>query len=105
MLRAIKKYFTFIRTCSAHLLIQRIFAMTAQTETDNRVWSDRPYADKARLSAEPGEASMALGAIIVAVLFALSLAFWVGGFSVFKGLLHDLVPLLDWLASLFGQKL
>jgi hypothetical protein len=56
--------------------------MTAQAETDNRV-------------REPGQASMALGAIVVAVLFALSLAFWAGGPFVFKGLLHDLAPLAE----------
>ena len=72
--------------------------MTVQAENDSRVgaWIDRQYANEATPNLELSDADeastalaqMALGAIVIAVLFALSLAVWACGPLAFKGLLH-----------------
>jgi hypothetical protein len=69
--------------------------MTIEAD-DDRVgaWFDCHYADEAHLEqSEADEASraltqMALGAVVIAVLFALSLAVWACGPLAFKGLPH-----------------
>jgi hypothetical protein len=70
--------------------------MTVQAESDSvSAWFDCHYANEAdlELSDADDEAStaltqMALGAIVIAVLFALSLAVWACGPLAFKGLPH-----------------
>jgi ABC-type phosphate/phosphonate transport system permease subunit len=70
--------------------------MTIQAEEDSRVgaWFDCHYANEADLElSDANEAStalkqMALGGVVLAVVFALSLAVWACGPLAFKGLLH-----------------
>ena len=72
--------------------------MTVQAENDSRVsaWIDYHYAGEANPDLElsdADEASMALpqialGAIVIVVVFALSLAVWACGPVAFKGLPH-----------------
>jgi hypothetical protein len=72
--------------------------MTVQAENDSRVgaWFDCHYANEANPDLELSDADeastalaqMALGSVVIAVLFALSLAVWACGPLAFKGLLH-----------------
>ena len=72
--------------------------MTVQAENDSRggAWIDCHYANEANLDLELGDADeasmalvqMALGAIVIAIVFALSLAVWACGPLAFKGPLH-----------------
>ena len=70
--------------------------MTVQAENDSRVgaWIDCHYASESDLElSDADEASMALvqmalGAIVIAIVFALSLAVWACGPLAFKSLLH-----------------
>jgi hypothetical protein len=77
------------------LLLSEAQPMTIEAD-DDRVgaWFDCHYADEAHLELRKAdEASMALaqialGAIVIAVVFALSLAVWACGPLAFKGLLQ-----------------
>jgi hypothetical protein len=86
--------------------------MTVQDESDTRprAWIDPQYRYEAKANAEPDaadEASMALatitlGTLVIAVLFALGLAVWAGGPLVFTGLLHDMAAVARWVTLFFG---
>ena len=72
--------------------------MTVQAEDDSRVgaWIDCHYGSEAKPDLELSDADeastaltqTALGAVVIAVVFALSLAVWACGPLAFKGLLH-----------------
>jgi hypothetical protein len=69
--------------------------MTVQAEYDSRVgaWFDCHYANEADLELNDDGAStalkrMALGGVVLAVVFALSLAVWACGPVAFKSLPH-----------------
>jgi hypothetical protein len=86
--------------------------MTVQAESDThpRAWIDPQYLYEAKPNAEQDAADeasmalakMALGAVNIAVLFALCLAVWAGGPLAFTGLLHDMAAAARWVASFFG---
>ena len=89
--------------------------MTVEAENDQcvRAWIDRQYVNEAKPSLEisgideasMASAKMALGAIVIAVLFALSLAVWACGPSTFKGTLHDITAVIKWVALFLGWEL